>query len=499
MARICLSLTGKTIDEDLAVLDLYRGQIDLVELRADYLEMSEMLNLRAFPERAGLPCILAVRRRSEGGVFDEGEGVRLVMIAKGLTHARSDTSANFTYVELESDFRVSAVEEACRIFGTRIIRSRYFFEGPPDDLDSAWDELAANLEETPKIAVMCRNAEDLARLAAWAKRLPPGEKIIIGMGPHGFATRIVADLFGSAMVYSSAIVAGLSVAGPGQPDPATLHEVYRFRRIGADTKVYALGGGVSSLGSRSPQLHNAAFASAELDAVLFPVPSENARDFLGAAEALGARGAAITVPHKESILPLLGSVSEEARAVGAVNTVLRSPDGIWHGFNTDTIGFERALREFLGRADLSGLRVTLIGAGGAARAIASVLDRLRARCLIVNRTLSKARELARRHDFSWAYNDERSLDLVLGHADLIINATSIGMSGEEDGDPFDWYEFTGRETVFDLIYNPVRTKLLRRAREAGCVVENGLGMLRHQSAEQFRIWTGREPPADYFE
>ncbi len=106
MAQICLSLTGRSIAEDLAVLDRYRGQVDIVELRADFLEASEMLHLRSFPERAGLPCILTVRRRMDGGAFESGEGVRLVMMAKGLTHARTDLGSNFAYVDLESDFHV---------------------------------------------------------------------------------------------------------------------------------------------------------------------------------------------------------------------------------------------------------------------------------------------------------------------------------------------------------------------------------------------------------
>ena len=499
MARICLSLTGRTIAEDLAVLDLYRGQIDLVELRADFLEMGEMLHLRAFPERAGLPCILTVRRKVDGGSFQEGEGVRLVMMAKGLTHARSDTSANFTYVELEDDFRISAIEEACRIFGTRIIRSRYFLEGLPEDLDAAWQEIAADPEELPKIGAACRNAGEFARLAEWAMRTSSREKIVLGLGAFGFPSTVLADRLGSSMAFTSAIAAGLSTAAPGQLDPATLIDTYRFRRLGSGSAVFALGGGVSCLGSRQPGLHNAAFSRAGIDAIVLPVPADDTAGLLAALAAVEVEGAAITVPHKESILSLLTSVSAEAQAVGAVNTLARLPQGGWSGHNTDTIGFERAIREFLGRTDLHGLRVTLIGAGGAARAVALVLARLGASGLVINRTLTKARALARHHDFAWAYNDERALDLVLDHSDLIVNATSIGMNGEEAGDPLDWYEFTGRESVFDIINNPERTPFLKRAKEAGCMTGNGLGMLRHQSAEQFRIWTGREPPQDYFE
>ena len=181
MSLICLSLTGHSIAENLAVLDLYRGQVDIAELRADYLDPSEKFLIRSFPERAGLPCILTVRRRVDGGCYSEGEGVRLVEIAEGLAYASSDHRANFAYVDLESDFHIPAVEEACRIFGTKIIRSLHCTKGLPADLDASWSEVTSSAEEIPKLALACAGAGDLARLVSWASSLPERERIIVGM------------------------------------------------------------------------------------------------------------------------------------------------------------------------------------------------------------------------------------------------------------------------------------------------------------------------------
>jgi 3-dehydroquinate dehydratase/shikimate dehydrogenase len=498
VAQICLSLTGRSIAEDLSVLERYRGLIDLVELRADYLEASEMLHLRSFPERAGLPCILTVRRRVDGGVFEAGEGVRLVMIAKGLTHARTELGSNFAFVDLESDFRVPAIEEVCRIFGTRVIRSIKCLKKGIEGFDEAWAAVSSEADEIPKIVVTCEGASELAGLARWSEKLPPRDRIIVGVGPYGFPTRVLAEKLGSYLVYTSALNAGLPSASPGHTDPKTLLDLYRFREIGKRTKVYGLAGGPAVITSRAPEVHNAAFGKAGIDAVYLPFPSKDADSFIDVAEAMGVQGASVSVPLKEDILDRLATITDEARSIGACNTIHLEAEG-WSGFNTDAIAFERDLRDFLGREDLEGLRVTLLGAGGAAHAVAHVLSRLGASGLVLNRTLGKARSLAKAYGFVWSTNEERSHDLVVDHADLIINATALGMEGGEPGDPLEWYEFSGRERVYDLIYRPDRTVFLRRAEAAGCQVRNGWGMLRFQAAEQFRIWTGLEPPSIYFE
>ncbi len=496
VAAVCLSLTGKTIAENLAALERYRNKVDLVELRVDWLEPEEQFLVRSFPALAGLPAILTVRRRVDCGIFDEGEGVRLVIIAKALSYARSDNRANFAYVDLEDDFRVPSIEDACRVFGTRIIRSRHYPKGMPDSLDAVWSGLSSEPGVIPKLAVTPQGSEDLASLISWAKTLPPRDRIVVGMGDYGYPTRILSSRLGSMLSYSSALSFGMPTAAPGHIDPDKFADTYRGRETTKDSTVYALGGGRSVIGSKSPALHNQAFREAGIDAVYVPFPSDSAKGFFDAIESAGARGAAVTVPLKEAIIPYLCCTSSEVDDIGACNTILKTDSG-WEGFNTDASGFERSLLEFLGRDSLDGMRVTLVGAGGAAKSVALVLSRNRASCVILNRSVSKAKSLANRYGFRWGPCDDRSLDLVADHGDLIVQATSVGMTGGTPGDPLDWYEFQGREAVFDLVYRPERTELLTRAEKAGCRVCNGYPMLCHQAAEQFRIWTGLTPPEVY--
>ena len=497
MPLVCLSLTAKTIAEDLAVLERYRGAIDIAELRADLLYPSEAFAVRDFPVLAGLPCILAVRRKCDGGEFTDGEGKRLVILAKAIAYARPDKTANYAYVDLENDFRVPSVEEACHTFGTRIIRSRHDIAGLPEDLDEAWAELAVEPHEIPKLAVTPKNAADFARLFTWASSLPPGERIIVGMGEYGLPSRVLADRVGTCIAYTSALRAGLPGAAPGHLDPIVLEETYRFRELNHETAFYALGGGPNVLSSKTPQLHNAAFRAAGINAVFVPLPAGDIPTFFSALEATGARGAAVTVPIKESICASLARRSPEVVDIGACNTIVREGNG-WAGYNTDAQGFERALLEFMVGADLRGLRATLIGAGGVAKAIAHVFAALGVNAVILNRTVSKARILAQRYGFAYGPCTEHSTELVAGHSDIIVQATSVGMEGERQGDPLDWYDFSGREAVFDLIYRPEATALLQRAAGAGCKTTNGWKMLRYQSAAQFKLWTGLEPPDSYF-
>jgi 3-dehydroquinate dehydratase/shikimate dehydrogenase len=498
MPLVCLSLTANTIAENLAVLDRYRAKIDIAELRADLLDPSEAFAVRDFPSLASLPCILTVRRKCDGGSFIDGEGQRLVMLAKAIAYARPDQSANYAYVDLESDFRVPSIEEACHTFGTKIIRSRHDVSGMPADLDEAWAELAAEPGEIPKLAVTPRSAGDFARLFAWAVSLPSEDRIIIGMGEYGMPSRVLAERIGCCIVYASAIRAGLQGAAPGHLDPFALEEIYRFRELDRDTAVYALGGGTHVLASKTPQLHNAAFRAAGINAVYIPMPAGDAAAFLLALEATSALGAAVAVPLKEALLPYLSRRTPEVDDIGACNTLVRESGG-WTGYNTDAQGFERALLEFIGESDIRGIGVTLVGAGGVAKAIAHALARLGARAVILNRTVSKARILAQRYGFMYGPCTEHSMELVASHSDIVIQATSVGMEGERQGDPLDWYDFSGRESVFDLIYRPESSLLLERAAVAGCRIMNGWKMLRYQSAAQFELWTGLEPPASYSE
>ena len=219
--------------------------------------------------------------------------------------------------------------------------------------------------------------------------------------------------------------------------------------------------------------------------------------------ALGIHGICVTIPHKETIPPLLDGLSEEAQRVGAVNLVYREGDRLV-GHNTDGIGFIRSLREE-GRLDPRGLRALLLGAGGAARAVAAQLSKEGVFSLtIANRTLARGQALAARvGGLSPGLNVQaislgsRELAQAAVEADLIVNSTSLGLAYSEGGDeglPLSPQHIRPGQLVMDLVYNPLETPLLRLAKERGARTLGGLGMLVYQGAENFRIWTGSELP-----
>jgi len=255
--------------------------------------------------------------------------------------------------------------------------------------------------------------------------------------------------------------------------------------------------------SVSPAMHDAAFEALGLDwcYVPFPVPPARLGEAIAGARALGVRGLNATIPHKQALLSLVDDLTPAARAIGAVNTIAVRGERLL-GHNTDAGGFLRALRE-AGFAP-EGCRALVLGAGGAARAVVYALLSVGGRVTLLNRTLERAAALA--HEFAGLFPRDTLTAGVLDAATLgqvgitdglIVNATSLGMWPAVDTSP--WPEearLSGSAFVFDLVYNPRTTRLMRQAQAAGARAVDGLGMLVHQGAEAFALWTGVEPPVE---
>jgi 3-dehydroquinate dehydratase/shikimate dehydrogenase len=499
MPKICLCLTGSTFEQNLKVLDEYRRYIDLVELRADCLLPDERFFIRSFPERAGIPVILTARRKVDGGFFESGESYRVTMLSNGLAFADADRRRNFAYIDMEEDLDVPGLEEAARTFGTRIIRSCHNTEGMIDNIAGKLRKLRRIGDEIVKVAVTPHNLKDVARVFREAKETADMEKILICMGPLGASTRILAAKTGSFLSYCSAAgKEGTPPGAAGQLSPSELTEVYRFREIGSATKIFGLAG-YPLRSSHSPHIFNTAFRHENINAVYLPFPSDNIAHFLVLAEELEIAGAGITVPHKEKIIPFLKSVSEGIEKAGACNTILpedTETGRVWNGRNTDMLGFSESLLDFIGKKNLRGLKITVLGAGGAAKAVVAEIHRLSGKCLVMNRNPTRAKDLALSHGFKWSGFDGHGLDMMGKFSDIIVQATSVGMAPNTDVDPFDLYDFTGREIVMDLIYKPPQTAFLRRAAAAGCKTLNGFGMLVRQAKYQYQFFCGKEFPLE---
>jgi shikimate dehydrogenase len=245
----------------------------------------------------------------------------------------------------------------------------------------------------------------------------------------------------------------------------------------------------------SPALHNAAFKKLGLDWVYlaWPVPPESLGAAVGGLRALGASGANVTMPHKETVIGHLDDLSGDARAIGAVNTIQRVGDDLV-GHNTDVDGFAEFLVSDAG-FDASGSSAVVIGAGGAARAVVVALARMGARSIAVVARGRERGELVASlagpdpaHAADWA-----DLERLVAEATVVVNATPLGTDGE---DPAGGAPLRSGQLVVDLVYSPPVTPLVDRARQAGADAWGGLGMLVHQAAASFRIWTGQSPPVE---
>jgi shikimate dehydrogenase len=258
--------------------------------------------------------------------------------------------------------------------------------------------------------------------------------------------------------------------------------------------------------SLSPAMHNAAFAALRLSYIYvpFPVQPEAIGPAVRSLPALGVVGVNLTIPHKESVLPFLDAITEEARDVGAVNTV-HCIGGRLLGDNTDGRGFYEPLREM--GVELAGRRVVVIGAGGAARAVAFRLAREGARIALTNRTPERAQRLAQAIAAAGlgsvpviGIDRPEELADAVAEATLLVQTTRVGMHPDRESlPPVPLEAFSSNLLVYDLVYNPVETSFLREARARGCRTLTGVKMLVYQGAAAFQRWTGIWPPTDIME
>jgi len=539
MAKICLSLTAKTIEKNLQVLEKHRQSIDLAELRVDCLNHEEYTHIRGFPQLAGIPVILTVRRKIDGGCFEGGESYRLVILSKGLAFAEPDERRNFAYVDIEEDLDVPGLEEAARAFGTRIIRSFHSFRGDLTNLKERINLLYRVGDEIAKAAIMPKSLADVKTIVRAAKELSSEnndckkDKIVIAMGDLGHCTRILAEKLGSYLTYAysadaaapaenkaGAAGAAVSREGAGPPAPGMcevteLINTFNFKTINKETAVYGLSG-FPLKSSGSPAFHNPVFRAKNKNAIYIRFPSPTIESFLSLADELEMQGASVTVPHKEAVIKYLRKMSSDVNSIGACNTIVRLPaggangngagangngggvsgnGGGWSGFNTDIYGFSDSLTAFMEKNgvkknNINKKKFTIIGAGGAARAVAAAISALKAKALILNRNMVKAQALAKLYGFEYGALDEAGISFMRKFNDVIVQTTTVGNENDVTNDPVSLYRFKGSELVIDIIYKPAKTKFLQRALAAGCPAMNGEDMLQRQAQLQSKIFLG---------
>ena len=460
------------------------ARADMVECRLDCLDDLDRAALRSLLKAPPLPVIATCRPVRQGGQFDRPESDR-----SGILLAAAKFGAK--YVDVEDD-----LQESWRPKGP-LIFSHHDFRGRPTGLDALTALLEAADPAVIKIAFAAAGPED-AIAACGLLRRARRPAIALAMGEHGVMSRVLARKFGAFGTYA-ALTRGAESA-PGQLTIDELRTTYRWDAIGPGTKVYGVIG-CPVAHSMSPAIHNAAFAAAGIDAVYVPLRielgGENFDRFIDAARAapwMDLAGLSVTIPHKENALAAIGGekVDELSRRIGAINTIRIDPDARLEGWNTDYAAAIDALcaAMHIGREDLAGRTVAVVGAGGAARAIVAALAHYRAAVAIYNRTVARGEKLA--GEFGAAAFGLDAMDDL--DAEILINCTSVGMHPNVDETPVAARALSGVGVVFDTIYNPLETRLLREARAAGCTCVSGLDMFVNQAVAQFEIWTGQDAP-----
>jgi 3-dehydroquinate dehydratase/shikimate dehydrogenase len=485
---------------------------EMLEFRLDLMEGVDEEDLCLLHDEAGCPIILTIRSATEGGGWDQGDDERLSrMIALSPLAAYLDVewatwqrSANIRQkinlaVERASEAAAETTDEApCR--AGRLILSRHDLQGRPPkllaDLLAMFSEPACAV---PKFAWRARTVRDNFE-AFELMRTSPRPVVIICMGEDGLPSRVLAKKFGAFATFASP-AAGTETA-PGQLSVGQLRNLYRWDAIDEQTRLYGVIGNPVRH-SLSPAVHNAAFAAAGLNAVYLPLRVDRSYESFKAfmVEVLARpwldfRGFSVTVPHKENAARFLreagGRLDDLARRLDAVNTIVISPDGALAGYNTDYgAALETLQRGLPGeQARLAGIRAAVLGAGGVARAVAAALVEAGARVTIFNRTAARAEALAASCSCEWEPWEER---LACRHG-LIANCTSVGMAPDVETSPIPAAALKPGMIVFDSVYAPRRTKLLRDAAACGCTALDGLTMFAAQAEAQFRFWTNSDAP-----
>ena len=467
--QLCITVTGRTMEELRRARDAAAGA-DMVELRLDTMDHPDVAGALEGRRR---PVIVTCRAAWEGGRFTGSEEERQRILVDAL-----NGGAEFVDVEARAEF----VPELLRLRrGRGVILSAHLYGRVPDDLDQRFTAMRSTGAEVVKIAIEATRLADTVTLMDLAARHTDEDEgathVLIAMGQPGMASRILAARLGNRWTY-----AGDNVA-PGQLPAQRLLQEFQFRRITSDATVYAVVGNPIAH-SLSPVMHNAGFAALGLNAVYVPLQAADAEDFVMFARAIGLAGASITAPFKVALVPHVDDVEPLAKRVGAINTIARR-DGRWIGANTDVHGFIAPLS---GRIALKGTRTAVLGAGGAARAVAVALVEQGAAVSICARRPEAARDVARATGAQVGTFPPRS-----GTWDVLVNTIPAGDDSPMSGVPLDG------EIVFDLIYTPADTPLLRQARAQGCLTIGGIEMLVAQAEKQFEMWTGQRPPAGLFQ
>lgn len=483
LPRLCVAVIGSDGNEMAERAEVLVRDNSMLEFRLDYLSKPGLAipRIRRFLEsHVGTLAVATCRRAASGGKFRGSIASQLDILTKA-------AAAGCQLVDVELQTASKCKPEPLQKLRARaaLILSYHDFRATKK-LDETLEKMLAYPAEFYKLVSTATTLSDNVMMIKFLAREGDRHSVVgMCMGEQGTISRVLGVRAGSVFTFASA-GAGQETA-PGQITAQELRNVFRIDQVDVATRVYGVVGDPIAH-SLSPAIMNAAFRRENVNAVYLALHAKTLKDLLTCVKEIPIHGLSVTMPYKESILPHLDNTDSHSTKVGACNTVVRAQDGKLYGFNTDTAGIVRPLERRLNT--LEGARILVLGAGGAARAAVFGLKERGSEVYILNRSLAAAKKLAHQ---AHARVVKRP-DLKKLAFDVIINATPVGMGNGRET-PLQDKEINARY-VFDMVYDPGETRLLKLAKERGAQIIPGIEMFVHQAARQFEIWTGKPAPWD---
>ena len=492
IGKVCVAITGATAAELIEKATAIVKENPFLEFRLDYLDkpLQALPRIKQFLADHTAATVIATCRRAEtGGKFDGTVAAELDILVKA-AQATEQPGCQIVDLELESAEALKKSDlQKLRESGAALIISYHNFK-ETRDLDAVYARIQAFAPDIVKIIPTAKSLVDNVTLMRFVERVSDDTPIIgTCMGDSGIVSRVLSLRAGSLFTFGAASVG--EETGPGQIAARTLVETYRIEEVDAATKVYGVAGNPVNR-SLSPIMMNTAFRRETVNSVYLALQTAKVADLVALIRQIPIQGVSVTMPHKQEILAHLEHMDPLSQKIGACNTVLRGPDGKLYGFNTDVSGIIAPLER---RMPLAGAKVLVLGAGGTGRAAVFGLRDKGAEVFILNRTPETAAKLAKQ---SGAKVIKREA-VAKTAFDIVINSTPVGMAGNKAAQILTAADFDSAlkpKIVFDLVYNPADTPLIRLARQRGFNVITGVEMFVQQGARQFEIWTGKPAPEE---
>jgi 3-dehydroquinate dehydratase/shikimate dehydrogenase len=482
LPRVCVAVTDSDPEALVDKAEALVRDNAFLEFRLDYLPRPALAlpRIKRFMEyHPHLVAIATCRRAVNGGKFGGALAAQLDILGKA-----GAAGCQLLDIELQSASKCKPEQVQRLRTKSALILSYHDFRGTKN-LESTLEKMVAIPADFYKVVSTATTLYDNVTMMKFLEKHGDRHSLIgLCMGEQGIISRLLGVRAGSVFTFAS--ISPDEKTAPGQITAQELRSTYRIEQMDAATRVYGVAGDPVAH-SLSPAIMNTALRRENVNGVYLALHAKTLKDLLSCVRDIPIHGLSITMPYKEAILKHLDNTDSHTTKIGACNTVVRAQDGKLYGFNTDAAGVVRPLEQ---RITLEKAKILVLGAGGAARAAVFGLKERGAEVYILNRSAGPAQKLAHQ---ARARTPKRP-DLKKLAFDVIINATPVGMGNTRES-PLNENEINARY-VFDMVYDPPETRLMKMARERGAEVIPGIEMFVHQAARQFEIWTGKPAPWD---